>query len=298
MPRKVSKTDKPALLFLEPPVCGARLHNVPEVRAALNPKDFFCETQTHSSSTLNSWVNPQFDSSAAAGPLGRQGRRKCLSATSILGSCSQLYRKNGVCKYPSLPFQTGSREQSHKPKSTRTKKAAECTVVSNVRNQPRESRQSKRTVSSAQSSAPSAPKNQLSTIRKKNVETFSDGAVSGARCLEQPETPPAEVIESCRIPADGPSTPASDYFSNTEVGNVGPPPDVDTPKIRQEGGSCPYWLLAQPPTPPCNPLPDILVADTPERDYGVKVTWRRRRGLMLMFKERGHLSESDVLINC
>ncbi|XP_072233493.1 RAD9, HUS1, RAD1-interacting nuclear orphan protein 1 [Leuresthes tenuis] len=300
MPRKVSKTDKPALQFLERPACGARLQNVPEVRAALNPKDFFCETPTHNSSTLNSWVNPQFDSSAAGLPV-RRGRRKCLSATSILDSCSQLSRKNSVHKYPSLPFQTGSKEQSHKPKSTRTKKGAECTVASNVRNQPRESGQSKRTVSSAQSR--DTPKRQLSTIRKRNAETFSDGGVSGDRCLEQPEMPPAEVIESCRIPADGASTPASNDFSNTEVGNVSSPPDVDTPKIRHEGSSCPsspsvHSLLAQPRTPPCNPLPDVLVADTPERDYGVKVTWRRRRGWMLMLKERGHLSESDVLIHC
>lgn len=56
MPRKVTKTDKPPLLFAEQPVCGARLQNGPEVRAAINPKDFFTEKQEQSSSALHSWV--------------------------------------------------------------------------------------------------------------------------------------------------------------------------------------------------------------------------------------------------
>lgn len=56
MPRKAKKTEKSPLPFLEPPVRGARLQNVPEVRAALNPKEFFKETRD-SSSSLNSWVS-------------------------------------------------------------------------------------------------------------------------------------------------------------------------------------------------------------------------------------------------
>ncbi len=57
MPRKAVKTEKPPLLFLERSLCGARLQNVPEVRAALNPKEFFTETEAHNSSALNSWVS-------------------------------------------------------------------------------------------------------------------------------------------------------------------------------------------------------------------------------------------------
>ncbi|XP_044041762.1 RAD9, HUS1, RAD1-interacting nuclear orphan protein 1 [Siniperca chuatsi] len=302
MPRKAIKTEKPPLLFLERSLCGARLQNVPEVRAALNPKEFFTETQEHSSSVLNSWVSPQFDSSvaAAAAPPVRRGRRKCHSATSILDSCSQLSRKNSVCKFPSLSFQTRSRDQSHQPKSTRTKKATECTVVSDVGNQQRGSCQIKRTISSAQYS--DTPKRQMTSIRKGNVERFSEGVASSSSCLDQPDTQSIQVTERCRIPEDGASTPASNEFSSTtEFSSLGPPPDVDTPKVMQEGNSCPssaslHLLLPQPCTPPCNQPPDILVADTPERDYGVKVTWRRRRGLMLLLKERGHLSDSDMLI--
>ncbi|XP_044199329.1 RAD9, HUS1, RAD1-interacting nuclear orphan protein 1 [Thunnus albacares] len=297
MPRKSIKTEKPPLLFLERPVRGARLQNVPEVRAANNPKVFFSETQAHESSALNSWVSPQFDSSLAAAPPVRRGRRKCHSATSILDSCSQLSRKNSVCKFPSLTFETRSRDQPHQPRHTRRKKATESAVVPDAGNQPPRSCQNTSAVSSAQ--CLDTPKRQLATIRKGNVETYSSGVASSSRCLD--ESPPIQVTGKCRIPADRASTPASKEFSTTDVSSVCSPPDVDTPKAVQEESSCPsspsvHSLLAQPCTPPCNQPPDILVADTPERDYGVKVTWRRRRGLMLLLKERGHLSDSDALI--
>ncbi|XP_023268885.1 RAD9, HUS1, RAD1-interacting nuclear orphan protein 1 [Seriola lalandi dorsalis] len=298
MPRKATKIEKSPLLFVERPLCGARLQNVPEVRAALNPKEFFTETQAHNSPALCSWVSPQFDSSVAAAPPLRRGRRKCQSATSILDGCSQLSRKNSVCKFPSLSFQTRSRDQSHQPKGKRTKKVAESTVVSHAGNQPRGSCQIKKTVSSAQYL--DTPKRRSTSIRRRNVERFSDGAASSSRCLDQPETCSLQG-KRCRLPADSVSTPASGEFRPSEFSSVGPPPDVDTPKVIQEGSSCApspimHLLLAEPCTPPCNQPPDILVADTPERDYGLKVTWRRRMGLMLLLKDRGHLSDSDVLI--
>uniref|UniRef100_A0A3Q3VJJ1 Uncharacterized protein n=1 Tax=Mola mola TaxID=94237 RepID=A0A3Q3VJJ1_MOLML len=263
MPRKVLKADKPPLLFLERALCGARLQNVPEVRAALNPKDFFTEREERNDSALKAWVSPQFDSSLPLAPPVRRGRRKCQSTRSILDSSSQLSRKNSISKFPSLTFQTRSRDQSHQP---RKRKAAERGVASDAGNQPQGLHQI-RTVSHAQCSA--APQRLTSSGRKRNVERCSGGAASSSRCTERPETLSAECA----------STPPS-----SELGSIGPPPDVDTPKVIQEGISGPS------PTSP----PDILVADTPEMDYGLKVTWRRRRGLMVMLKEKGHLSDSDV----
>uniref|UniRef100_A0A3Q2Q1Y1 RAD9-HUS1-RAD1 interacting nuclear orphan 1 n=1 Tax=Fundulus heteroclitus TaxID=8078 RepID=A0A3Q2Q1Y1_FUNHE len=210
MPRKATKADKPALQFVERPAGGARLRNVPEVRAAVNPKDFFSETQTHNSSDLN--VNPQFDCSAAAAPPKRRGRRRCQTATSLVDRCSQLSRKNSTCKYPSLSFHIGKRT--------------------------------------------------LAKVREGN---------------------------------EGASTPASTKLITTEVNSVCLPPDVDTPKMNCFSPPPELLLFNQ---PPCSSPPDTLVADTPERDYGVKVTWRRRKGLMMILKERGHLSESDTLSHC
>ncbi|XP_033989446.1 RAD9, HUS1, RAD1-interacting nuclear orphan protein 1 [Trematomus bernacchii] len=293
MPRKAKKTEKPPLPFLEHPVRGVRLQNVPEVRAALNPKEFFTETQN--SSSLNSWVRPEFDRSVAAAlPVKRGGRKKCLSATSILDNSSQLSRKKSVCQFPSLSFHTRSRDQSNQQRSTHTNKSSESPDVCETGNQPQGACQIKRTAKHSDT-----PKRQTSTFRKRNVKTLSNEAASSSRCLDPPENPSIQVTERCSIPADGDATPASKTHSTTEVSSVSPPPDVDTPKVIQEGSShpsssSPHLLQAQPCTPPCNQLPEMLVADTPERDYGLKVTWRKRRGLMLLLKERGHLSDSDV----
>lgn len=69
MPRKASKRDKSPLLFVERPLSGARLQNVPEVRAALNPKDFFTETEAHNSSAHSSWVSFSFILQMSHGPV-------------------------------------------------------------------------------------------------------------------------------------------------------------------------------------------------------------------------------------
>ncbi|XP_054609465.1 RAD9, HUS1, RAD1-interacting nuclear orphan protein 1 [Dunckerocampus dactyliophorus] len=76
------------------------------------------------------------------------------------------------------------------------------------------------------------------------------------------------------------------------------PPDVDTPKATREddSSSSEHWILAQPCTPPRCQMPDVLVPDTPEQHYGLKVTWRRRTNLMSLLKDRGLLLDCDVLI--
>uniref|UniRef100_A0A8C3JEV2 RAD9-HUS1-RAD1 interacting nuclear orphan 1 n=1 Tax=Calidris pygmaea TaxID=425635 RepID=A0A8C3JEV2_9CHAR len=40
----------------------------------------------------------------------------------------------------------------------------------------------------------------------------------------------------------------------------------------------------------------VLVTDTPEHEYGVKVTWRRRPHLMRYLQRRGKLSAADILV--
>ncbi|XP_009816694.2 RAD9, HUS1, RAD1-interacting nuclear orphan protein 1 [Gavia stellata] len=40
----------------------------------------------------------------------------------------------------------------------------------------------------------------------------------------------------------------------------------------------------------------VLVTDTPEHEYGVKVTWRQRPQLMKYLRERGKLSAADILV--
>lgn len=40
----------------------------------------------------------------------------------------------------------------------------------------------------------------------------------------------------------------------------------------------------------------VLVTDTPEHEYGVKVTWRRRPHIMKYLREQGKLSAEDILV--
>lgn len=51
------------------------------------------------------------------------------------------------------------------------------------------------------------------------------------------------------------------------------------------------------PTTPNSPEPGpVLVKDTPEEKYGIKVTWRRRRHLFAYLKEKGKLDKSQFLV--
>lgn len=65
MPRKAAKTEKPSLQFLERALGGARVQNVPEVRAALNPKEFFTEAEEHNRTALQNWVSVLFSLNAS-----------------------------------------------------------------------------------------------------------------------------------------------------------------------------------------------------------------------------------------
>lgn len=40
----------------------------------------------------------------------------------------------------------------------------------------------------------------------------------------------------------------------------------------------------------------VLVADTPEHEYGIKVTWRRRPHVMKYLREQGKLSAVDIMV--
>ncbi|XP_076009852.1 RAD9, HUS1, RAD1-interacting nuclear orphan protein 1 [Genypterus blacodes] len=289
MPRKAKKSDKPPLLFLEQPSRGAKVQNEPEVRAAFNPKPFFTEAQSHSNTTLNTWVSPQFDPLVEAASPVKRGRRRCLDpATSIVDRSSRHSKKTSVCKFPSLSFETKSRECFHPPRQTRRKAATEVSA-----SRPRGSRQIKSTASH--------PSGRIASVGKRNVKQVevSADAASSSRCLDPHEASSIVVTEKRKIPESAASTPPATKFRTPDVSFACTPPDVDTPNALHEGNSCtssPFLYLLMPGSPPSTP-PDILVADTPERDYGVKVTWRRRRSLMLLLKERGNLSDSEVLIH-
>lgn len=81
------------------------------------------------------------------------------------------------------------------------------------------------------------------------------------------------------------------------------PPDIQTPESSsvQEGPISPdqrenSFLNCFHTSTPKSPEPGpVLVKDTPEEKYGIKVTWRRRQHLLTYLRERGRLSKSPFL---
>ncbi|XP_011822557.1 PREDICTED: RAD9, HUS1, RAD1-interacting nuclear orphan protein 1 isoform X2 [Mandrillus leucophaeus] len=83
------------------------------------------------------------------------------------------------------------------------------------------------------------------------------------------------------------------------------PPDIQTPESSsvkeeliprdQKENSLPSCSLHT--DTPDSPEPGpVLVEDTPEDKYGIKVTWRRRQHLLAYLRERGKLSRSQFLV--
>lgn len=82
------------------------------------------------------------------------------------------------------------------------------------------------------------------------------------------------------------------------------PPDIETPdsSVREDApppdqkeNSLSDCILR--PQSPSSPEPGpVLVKDTPEEKYGLKVTWRRRKHLFAYLKERGKLSRTQFQV--
>ncbi len=78
------------------------------------------------------------------------------------------------------------------------------------------------------------------------------------------------------------------------------PPSVETPEMLHCSNASPSIVqhLLFPPnqskTPPRTETSSVLVMDTPEKDYGLRVTWRRRKGLMKLLLDRGQLLPADA----
>lgn len=239
-----------------------------------------------------SQVSPQFDASAITALPLKRGRRGQASTTSILGGYSQIStRKSSVCKFPPLTFEARNQNQ---PKPTLKKRATQCPGVSDKEKQPHRRRPKKTSSANDQET----PSRQVHSLRRRNVARCSDAEASCSRSLEQPGAPATLVAGAA---AEGSVTPPARELSNSKVTSFGPLPDVDTPNVLQESFSDPVpaflrVFVLQPVTPPGHQQPDVLVPDTPERDYGLKVTWRRRTSLMLSLKASGRLSDSDVSI--
>ncbi|CAL8318650.1 unnamed protein product [Lota lota] len=306
MPRKSRTTQKPPLLFLEQSLDGSRLQNEPEVRAALHPKSFIAERPMHENTAHSSWVSPQFEQSHLTTLPARRGRRKAHSTTSILDRSSQLSRKlcpkTSVCKFPTLSFERGPTQPSNisgQPKQTRGKKSSTASVAASAStNQQQQQPQQQQA-----SRVASLPSRQTS---KRRTRGTPDVSTSSSAAAGRPQPPPPGRPARGRRESPGPlaatSPPRAAAVETPGAGSymVSSPPDLDTPKglPGDRGIRSPrvYPLLVTPSQEQSQTQPETLVADTPEQDYGLRVTWRRRKGLMMALEKGGHLCKVDALV--
>ncbi|CAL8329302.1 unnamed protein product [Boreogadus saida] len=265
-------------------------------------------------------VSPQFDQSHLAAPPGRRGRRKGPSTTSILDRSSQLSRKPGpktsVCKFPTLSFDRGPTPTSDingQPKQTRAKKSNKVSVAapaSTNRQQPQQpqpQQQQQQPQQQASMVAP-LPNQQTSKRRTRGTTGRCPPRLPSCRCRTAttsapwPPPPGERLVISPPAPLTTTSPPrsATSETPGAVCCIVPSPSDLDTPEVLHGGrgsrSARVYPLLGTPSQERRQSQPETLVADTPEQDYGLRVTWRRRKGLMMALEKGGYLSKVDALV--
>lgn len=170
-------------------------------------------------------------------------------------------------------------------------------------------------------------KSQLPAHRKRRPQDQTKPLTRRSACkfprltFESPRATSSETVislnreEPCQSEKDTPRRPLVPLLSPQSCGelsvrapqslpHVFTPPDIQTPgsSMREEPASpdqkensLPGCILG--PGAPNSPEPGpVLVKDTPEEKYGLKVTWRRRRHLFAYLKERGKLDKSQFLV--
>lgn len=325
MPRKSRRTQKPPLLFLERSLDGARLlQTEPEVRAAVRPKSFIAAHGPTPQEGSTSWVSPQFEACHLTALPARRGRRRGNAATSsVLDRSSQLSRKpclktSVACTFPALSFERGPTQPGDlhhgQPKQMRGRRSSRVSLaapVSTGRQQQQQQPQPPQQQPQHQLPFPSVrrgtslpsqltPKRQLSGTPHNDSSTSSDiGSELNRPSLPSRRSPPlgplvhVDVSPTCgaRVVVDG-------VDPNANSCHVSSPPNVDTPEQLPPGrGPSPHMdPPLRSPSQLSQPQPETLVADTPEQDYGLRVTWRRRKGLMMALENGGQLSKLDTIV--
>lgn len=239
-------------------------------------------------------MSPQFDQRTHL-EVGQKRTRgwysQSVSSARFNSKCLNT-RKTSTCKYPSLSFDNGTAEGLH------------------VKNKElgRETETATHQVSQTFGPGPSNVQVDLETPRRihSHGRRCKKSTISLNRALEG-SSEDRRVYNfsvshmSRKMPIDtgSPETHSSIGFSSPNVVNDLIPPDIDTPEMPQKASSsskCTFLHLLLPSTPPHCHNSEILVEDTPERDYGLKVTWRERKKLMRLLIKRGQLTNQQVEI--
>ncbi|XP_017349597.1 RAD9, HUS1, RAD1-interacting nuclear orphan protein 1 [Ictalurus punctatus] len=279
--RRLLNPHKSQLLFVEQPRSGSRHDYGSQLRSAINPRSFVSEP-SRQGVPVPSWVCSQFTSleDTAVRCRGQRKKKNHLPASSLTTSHSTQVRRSTVCKYPSLLFDTSN---SVPPRCRRGlgKESTRSHVGDPPEIRPPQSH-SDGTVS---------PVGRDDTPRPNSLNTRGNNATtSGAKHIGsaagKPRTPPSSVTARTSTP---------------ETSSVLTPPHIQTPEMprREHPASSSVLSLLFSPNQPRTPpqTENLLVRDTPESEYGLKVTWRRRKKLRRLLTERGQLLDTEVMIS-
>ncbi|CAN2390336.1 positive regulation of G0 to G1 transition [Pristimantis euphronides] len=166
-------------------------------------------------------------------------------------------------------------------------------------------RRSRRLVS-GNSTAHSREVKRRTPDRKQSVCKFPPLAFTTSEPLPSCPTRRRRAKQNSTVPAPC-SPPSVEGRSRVEIPS---PPDVRTPETKPTqslslcaaaGGQTPLsrtWAepCDAPSTTPGDGPGRVLAEDTPEQEYGVRLTWRRRQELMRYLKSRGRLKSSQILV--
>ncbi|XP_028811091.1 RAD9, HUS1, RAD1-interacting nuclear orphan protein 1 [Denticeps clupeoides] len=255
--------NKLQLAFAEAPLNGETHHYGPRLRSAANPRSLI----RHQNGT--SWVSSQFDQLQIPERRAKQRRERLqsISGTRSLNSPYVLpkVKKVSVCRYPSLSFGPERRAQQDVP-------SCSASSVQDMRTPPR-----------------------AVCIRKRPLN------VPGAARADQMTDVLTKPLQAL-VPDGTYKAGASASRSSPGASRVFTPPDIATPEASRDGATPPsllslFWPPSKARTPPRSPSPEILVEDTPERDYGLRVTWRSRTAVMRLLVKRGQLTDAQMSVN-
>ncbi|KAF1495732.1 hypothetical protein FQV08_0006795, partial [Pygoscelis antarcticus] len=246
------KAGKAELVFLERPREGPVHSYEAPLPSAENPRRV--PTKPVDQATSAAWVCPQFETTKSAVLKACQkkhrGPRKPQNqdANHSLLHAGGACRKAIACKFPPLTFENPEGYAVHpSDRPNRSRKSTQCSL-----SQPKKG-----------------------TAAKANIQVNSP-----ANCREIPLSPAPQPVEP-------------EFFS---------PPDVETPQVPSMRNWRCSSTLPQTSSRAWHPEQElafdidpcgrgepaaVLVTDTPEHEYGVKVTWRQRPHLMKYLRERG-----------
>lgn len=292
--KRLLTPNKSQLLFKESPINGPKHDCGPQLRSAIYPRTFISDEQQRGGAPCISWVSPQF-SSHDIKEVSR-GKGKNLSTTrnksnTVTGLSSHHDRRRAVSKYAPLSFETNREVSQHLRTNLRTKTS---TYVAEEVRCLRGRNYRPVTLCNLDKGTVETPKR---TCLQKEVKRSTAASVVGSVTSKRTEVtlnPPVHKNGKRTFEAFGSQTP------NTSSALA--PPEVETPEMPHcFSASSPSGIhLLFPPnqakTPPHTPNTSVLVNDTPEKDYGLRVTWRRRKGLMKLLLDSGKLLLKDAVV--